>query len=118
MPITGDDRRPAGKDPVTVLSGLAQTGPLPAPRPANERERLEVLRRYGILDTPPEPAFDDIARSHICATPVSSISLIDADRQWFKAKVGFDACETSRDSGFCAHRIGARWRSTTSSCAV
>jgi diguanylate cyclase (GGDEF)-like protein len=79
----------------------------PAPRPADERKRLEALRLYDILDTPAERAFDDIAKlaAHICDAPVASISLIDSDRQWFKAKVGFDACETARDGTFCAYTI-------------
>ncbi len=80
---------------------------VPAPRPANERERLEALRVYDVLDTPPEQAFDDIAKlaAHICDAPIASIALIDTDRQWFKAKVGIPVCETARDEGFCAYTI-------------
>ena len=62
---------------------------------------------YDILDTPQEQAFDDIATlaAHICDAPIASVGLIDAERQWFKARVGFDACETDRDAGFCAYTI-------------
>jgi len=72
-----------------------------------EQARLEALRSYKILDTDPEKAFDDltILASHICETPVALISLIDADRQWFKSRVGVDLTETSREVSFCAVAI-------------
>ncbi len=77
---------------------------------AQETARLEALRRYRILDTEPEKAFDDLAllASEICATPVALISLVDADRQWFKARVGVSVQETSRSIAFCAHAIQHR----------
>jgi PAS domain S-box-containing protein len=75
--------------------------------PADEDARLEALRELEILDTAPEKEFDDLAliASQICDTPISMISLIDRDRQWFKAKVGSDTKETPRDVAFCAHAI-------------
>lgn len=75
--------------------------------PANETLRLAKLRAYKILDTASEDAFESIAflASHICNTPVALVSLVDEHRQWSKAKVGLNACETSRDIAFCSHVI-------------
>jgi len=81
-----------------------------APVPTDERGRLRALHDLDILDTPPEPDFDDIARlaAMICGTPMSLVSLVDNDRQWFKARVGFDVEATPRDESFCAHAILGR----------
>ena len=78
-----------------------------APLPGNERRRLEVLWDYGVLDTPPETEFDELAAlaAHVCEVPVALISLVDEHRQWFKSKVGLTASETPRDISFCAHAI-------------
>ncbi len=78
--------------------------------PADESARLAALRRYRILDTDPERPFDDLAllASRICGTPIALITLIDADRQWFKARVGLSTTETSRSISFCAHAIEHR----------
>ncbi len=77
------------------------------PIPANEAERLAALRRYRILDTLPEQDFNDLTSlaARICETPTASVTLVDAERQWFKAKVGMEATETPRDLAFCAHAI-------------
>lgn len=77
-------------------------------KPANEAERLQALRRYQVLDTPREADFDDLVAiaTAICDVPMGSVTLIDAERQWFKAKLGMDdAPETDRDTAFCAHAI-------------
>src|SRR3984957_968298 len=78
-----------------------------APPSENEEARLEALRRYAILDTFPEQDFDDLARlaALICGTPIALVSLVDRERQWFKAKIGLDEKQTSRDVSFCAHAI-------------
>lgn len=72
-----------------------------------EAARLASLRSYEILDTPNEEAFDDLVglAAQICGTPVSLVSLVDADRQWFKAKVGVDIDGTPLELSFCSHTI-------------
>jgi serine/threonine-protein kinase len=79
----------------------------PAPLPANEASRIAALLSCGVLDTLPEPSFNHIAQlaSMLCGTPIALVSLVDESRQWFKARVGLSACETSRDASFCAHAI-------------
>ena len=78
-----------------------------APIPHNEPARLEALYRYAILDTAAEAAFDDLTRlaAHTCGTPIALISLTDANRQWFKSRLGVEALERPRDSTFSAYGI-------------
>jgi PAS domain S-box-containing protein len=78
-----------------------------APRPDRERERLQALRDADILDTPPEADFDALTRiaAAICGTPIALVSLLDADRQWYKSRVGLAETQTSREDSFCAHAI-------------
>ena len=73
----------------------------------DESVRLAALGRYRILDTEPERNFDDLAllASHICETPIALITLVDADRQWFKSRVGVSTAETTRAISFCTHAI-------------
>jgi len=78
-----------------------------APLPPDEAERLENLREYHLMDTPPEQSFDDLTllAAQICQTPIALVSLIDEERQWFKSKIGVCVAETSRDTAFCAYAI-------------
>ncbi len=73
----------------------------------NEKLRLQELRSYQVLDTQAEQAYDDVVMlaSYICDTPIALISLVDEDRQWFKARTGLNAMETPRGQAFCAHAI-------------
>lgn len=73
----------------------------------DEHARLAALRRYRILDTEPEQAFDDLTHlaSQICGTPMALITLIDDTRQWFKAEVGVGLRQTERSIAFCTHAI-------------
>lgn len=76
----------------------------------NESERLDALHKYEILDTQPEEDFDRITKiaSLVCGVPISLISLIDEDRQWFKSRVGLDVAQTSRSLAFCQYAIKDR----------
>lgn len=75
--------------------------------PDDEQDRLATLRNFEILDTPPDQDFDDLAllASRVCGTPIALVSFVDANRQWFKARVGLSVTETARDVSFCATAI-------------
>jgi len=75
--------------------------------PPNEAERLAALRALGILDTDAEPEFDELVMlaATLCGTPIGLVSLVDADRQWFKAAIGLPRGESRRSLAFCAHAI-------------
>ncbi len=78
-----------------------------APIPADEERRLAALLSYEILDTPAELVFDDLTRlaSQISGCPIALVSLVDAERQWFKSRYGLEAPETPRDISFCGHVV-------------
>lgn len=79
----------------------------PAPIPSNEELRLSDLIRYEILDSASEEEFNDLVElaSVFCRTPISLISLVDRERQWFKARKGFDETQTERSTSFCSHAL-------------
>lgn len=77
--------------------------------PANDGSRVKALRRLGVLDTPPEDRFDRFVQMvrALLEVPIALVSLVDSDRQWFKARAGLDECETSREISFCGHALAA-----------
>ncbi len=77
------------------------------PIPHNELERLAALKRYNILDTLPDNAFDDATKlvSYICGVPIAHISFIDENRQWFKSEIGIGVSEVPREITFCRYTI-------------
>jgi len=110
---------PAGSPengPGQDFSAVAESAPdiLPTPvrpglstRPTDETNRIEALHRYQILDTPSEQDFDDIAllASHVCQASIALISLVDANRVWFKSHIGLPVKESPREHSFCAQGI-------------
>ncbi len=76
-------------------------------KPENENARLAALKHYQILDTAPEAAYDDIVAlaAYLTGVPIAAISLVDVDRQWFKARIGLSEYSTPREHAFCAHTI-------------
>lgn len=76
-------------------------------RLSNEDKRLSVLQQYQIVDTEAEKSFDELVQlaADICAVPLAAISLLDAKRQWFKAKTGILLEETAIEDSFCQHTI-------------
>src|SRR5918998_2269777 len=81
-------------------------GTLPPGRAA-DAARIAALCDLAVLDTAPEPGFDDAVAlaCQLCGTPVALVSLVASDRQWFKARVGFPACETPLNQSVCAHAL-------------
>lgn len=78
-----------------------------APTPPNDVSRVRSLLECCVMDTPPEPAFDELVElaARLCTAPISMVSLVDDERQWFKARRGLEITETPRDSAFCSHAI-------------
>lgn len=77
------------------------------PIPVDEAQRIRSVRAYEILDTPPEPEFDALARlaSHTFAAPIAVVAMMDSERLWFKSRLGLDIPELDRKVAFCAHAI-------------
>ena len=79
-----------------------------APAPENETQRLAALHKLDVLDSGAEAEFDALAQAAalVCKSPVSLVSLVDHDRQWFKANIGLpQVTQTARDIAFCAHAV-------------
>lgn len=85
----------------------AASGAVAPARPADEARRLAALRSYRIVDSPPEPAFDDAAviAAQVTGTPMAFVNLVDDSRVWSKATYGVSPADTARDASFCAHAI-------------
>jgi sigma-B regulation protein RsbU (phosphoserine phosphatase) len=79
----------------------------PAIIPDDESDRLAAVRRYDVLDTPPDGAFDRLTAlaSRLCSTPIAIVSIVDTDRIWFKSHHGLDVEQIDRDPGLCASAI-------------
>jgi serine/threonine-protein kinase len=93
---------------MTLEPGRDNLAPmLTAPIPEDEAKRLVLLKACRIMNTPAEEAFDDFARlaADLCGTEIALITLVDSERQWFKARVGVTQTETARDLSFCGHCI-------------
>jgi PAS domain S-box-containing protein len=90
----------SGAEPRSVVMKVS-------PKPLNERERLEEILRYRILDSQAEQEYDDIVElaAQVCQVPIAVVTLLDSCRQWFKAKKGLDVAETPIEVSFCAHAI-------------
>ena len=86
---------------------MNETRHTPAPLPADEARRLQVLIDLDLLDSPPDERFDRITRlaARLFGVPTALVSLVDAERQWFKSRVGLEVAQTPRSSSFCAHAI-------------
>ena len=94
-------------DPVISKPAPGNTWRLGAPLPPDEDSRLAALRRLNILDTPTEERFDHVTRlaRRLFDVPIVLVSLVDSERQWFKARIGLPTRETPRGLSFCAHAI-------------
>ncbi|MCU1499958.1 MAG: hypothetical protein JWM47_3911 [Acidimicrobiales bacterium] len=88
-----------------TASGVADVDP--AIVPADEKERMAAVRRYDILDTPPDGAFDRVTAlaARLCDTPIAIVSIVDSDRIWFKSHHGVEVDQIDRDPGLCASAI-------------
>jgi len=92
---------------VELANRLARREELESAESRIETSRLQELASRRILDTPREPDFEDLVAlmRYVCQTPIATLTLIDAKRQWFKAEHGLGVRETSRNLSFCAHVI-------------
>jgi diguanylate cyclase (GGDEF)-like protein/PAS domain S-box-containing protein len=111
LPAPASDRLPA---PASDRLPAPASDRLPAPAQdvaaAHERARVSTLHRFGVLDTPAEQAFDELTAlaAQLCGTPMALVTLVDAERQWFKSRLGVAVCETSREVSFCVHALAGQ----------
>lgn len=114
-----EDRFPSARELRNALVAVEQeiapaeaalTNAIGASAPDHEAARLETLARLEILDTPPEPEFDDLAllAAQLCGTPFAAIAFVDRDREWFKARVGIVPAAVPRALAFSPHAIDRR----------
>lgn len=109
MTARDPDERPAAAEVAVRMETalidetVRQRGPAAREPLEAEAARLSVLRRYDVLDTPPESAFDEVTRlaSRLLGAPIALISIIDTDRVWLKSRVGYDAEVADRNTSFC-----------------
>lgn len=103
-----DDSCPVCSSPLVVTnSAFDESRTQPLESAGQEERRLAAVQRYEILDSPPDGAFDRIAKlaARIFQVPIATISIVDEDRIWFKAKHGLDAEQIGRDPGLCASAV-------------
>merc|ERR1719195_2429005 len=91
---------PTGSSMADLVLPMEHT---PCPRTDNEDARLSYLHSLSILDTVPDPAIDNIVEflARLFKVPIALVSILDSERQWFKARTGLEASETPRDWSFC-----------------
>ena len=106
--------------PVNSSAALPARAFVPVRPPPDEAARLRALERLEVLDTAPEQPFEDIVElvRQVLRVPICAVSLIDCDRQWFKAFRGLDIAHTCRDISFCAHAITAQGPFTVPDAAI
>ena len=107
--VTGGDARAlaSGEEFRAIVGGLPVPVSRGYPVGPRDKERLDALYEYGILDTPEDPAFNDLARiaATLCNAPVAMVNLVDHERQFMKAAFGFARRDVPRELSFCAHAI-------------
>lgn len=99
--------RAAHADPTEPVSSTKGRSEMKTIAPANETQRLAAVRRYDILDTPPDGAFDHVTRlaARLFNVPISIVSIVDTNRIWFKSRYGLGVEQVTRDPGLCASAI-------------
>lgn len=104
-PRRGSVLNPAGKPVVVCNVRRSPACAVPQELTTGEKARRAALADYGILDSAPEPAFDDLVAlaAHICGTPIAAVSFLDADRQWFRGEQGLEVRQVELESTFCAY---------------